>query len=95
MTLYIGSTVRIAPVIRDAVLNENVDPASLRFELTRPDRLTVTYEYPSAEVQREGVGLYALEAIVGMEGRWWYRIVSTGAGAGVLQGHFDVSPRYT
>lgn len=95
MTLYIGSTVRIAPVIRDAVLNENVDPASLQFELTRPDRGTIIYSYPSAEVQREGVGLYALEAIVNVEGRWWYRVVSTGAGAGVLQGHFDVLPRHT
>lgn len=95
MTLYIGSTVRIAPQIRDAVLDELVDPDTLTFELTRPDRASVTYEYPSAEVSRTSTGIYALEAIVGLEGRWWYRVVSTGAGAGVTQGHFDVLPRYT
>ncbi len=67
------------------------DPATVTAKVRNPITGTVAdYTYPSANLLRDSVGVFRLTGVATDPGRWYYRIVGTGAAAGVAEDYFIV-----
>ena len=69
------------------------DPATVTGKVRDPlTGLIATYTYPSANLVRDSLGVYRLIGVGTAPGRWYYRIVGTGAAVSVEEDYFIVDP---
>lgn len=93
MATYVeGATVELPITFTVTATGALADPATITLKLRAPDGTIATYTYPSAEIVRDSVGTYRGIVVPNDDGEWLYEWVSTGAGAGVANGSFTVTP---
>ena len=85
-----GQPVRLNAVFRDAETGQMEDPGTLVFKLRGPCSETAYTYGTDAEVVKDSTGTYHIDVTPNHGGRWFYRWVSTGAGAGAVEGDFNV-----
>ena len=68
-----GQGIRCSVIFRD-IDGDNVDPATVRFRVRRPDGTVTVYVYlVDAQLVRDSVGHYHCDIVLDREGDWFYR----------------------
>lgn len=86
-----GASVELPITFTVTATGELVDPTTITLTLRAPDGTITTYTYPSAQIVRDSLGTYRGIVVPNDDGEWLYEWVSTGAGAGVASGAFEVT----
>lgn len=91
MTAYVsGSTVRMYGVF--SVTGVLTDPSVVTGKVKPPGATTLNFPYgSSAQLVRDGIGLYHLDMVVTATGLWRYRWEGSGSASIAGEGTFDVS----
>lgn len=77
-----GSRVRVKVVFQAVDTTTNADPTAVAFKVLSPlsGATATTYTYgATADVVKDGVGLYHLDVIVNIKGNWTVQMLGTGA----------------
>ncbi len=86
----IGDIARISAPFRD-ITNVLADPTVVTASVRKPDGTITNYVVASAQIIRDGVGLYHLDiGPLDQAGDWFYRFVGTGTVATSAEGTFYV-----
>lgn len=86
-----GQPVRLTSAYQDSVTGNPVDPSTVQFLIETPCGRMTTYTYATdAELVKASVGNYYIDVTPTEGGRWHFRWVSTGTGAGATEGDFVV-----
>jgi len=86
-----GQPMRLTTCFKDAATGNYVDPDTVEAQIINPRGDKITYTYGTdLELQKASTGNYFLDLTPNHGGRWFYRWVSTGSGAGAIEGNFNV-----
>lgn len=87
----LGDSIRITGTFTDAA-GTATDPAVVTFTYTDPNGTSTTYTYGAdAELVKSSTGVYYVDIVTSLEGAYYWRWVSTGAGAAADEGQFWVT----
>lgn len=86
-----GQPLRLTTAFQDQATGNFVDPDTVEAQIFSPCGKKQTYAYGTdVELQKASIGNYFLDLTPDHGGRWCYRWVSTGSGAGAIEGNFNV-----
>lgn len=86
-----GQPMRLTTCFQDSVTGNPVDPDTVQAVVISPCGGKTTYSFGTDIVLgKAATGSYYLDVTPNHGGRWFYRWVSTGAGAGAVEGDFNV-----
>lgn len=86
-----GQPIRLTTAFTDAVTELPIDPTTLEFDVKKPCGSKTTYTYGTdTELVKDSTGNYHIDVTPDIPGRWFFRWVSTGTGAGATEGFFNV-----
>ncbi len=90
----LGQPITLPTTVRDAATGALVDPTTLTATIRKPDGTDLpAYTYPAGVVVRDALGTFHLDvpaADLAVVDHYKYKWMSTGPGAGVAVGSFDV-----
>lgn len=79
MNVYpLDSTVRLSVEFTREADDQPQDPSDVQLYLLAPGEALETYTYSSGQLRRDGVGLYHMDALLGLPGRWKYGFIGSG-----------------
>lgn len=86
-----GQPVRLTSCFQDSATGNPVDPDTVQAVILSPYGRKTTYTFGTdVELGKTATGSYYLDVTPDDGGRWFFRWVSTGAGAGASEGNFVV-----
>lgn len=75
----LNDTVTLTATFRRKSDDALVDPTNVILVVTDPDGTETTYQYTSAQITRESIGLFTKDILLNLVGMWSYKFNSTGA----------------
>lgn len=87
----VGDLLRVTGTFDDGLAPPtNLDPTTVRFQYTTPDRVETTLTYGiDVAVVKDSTGTYHVDLDLNQAGPWHYRFFSTGTGQASERGAFD------
>lgn len=86
-----GQPMRLTTSFQDPATGNFVDPDTVEAQIISSCGTKQTFTYGTdIELQKASTGRYFLDLTPDHGGRWFYRWVSTGGGAGATEGNFNV-----
>lgn len=81
----LDQVVRLRATFTDTDTEALVDPTTITLNIRTPNGTVTAYTYALAEITKESSGVYSKLVVLNECGRWKYRWISSGTGAGAAE----------
>lgn len=87
----LDQVVKLKATFTDTVTDALVDPTAIALRIRTPAGVTTEYTYALAQITRESQGVYYKLVTLNQCGKWQYRWISSGTGAGAAEDNMVVN----